>query len=289
MKAGFWIAPEGAEEPMTIVPINVDPLADVDKGRTGAGAVTFLATSDGEALTRRCKHAARLLPELAQALETQKEDAPGQLFDLTDFPADDAELIKQVLGEGEVSGLVALPDGVTAQIQEATMAGLWRVRFTGQDGKLIADYLEVSSLPEIVRRGALVNARPLAYGQAPQGAMNVMPLLKEIETRANAHQPGQPTHTVTFSLLPMSAEDMDYLQQCLGAGPVKLFSKGYSSCRAVATATKNVWSVQYFNTMDTIILDTLEIGDPPAAVSAAAEDFKDSAERMREIDEAYFK
>jgi hydrogenase-1 operon protein HyaF len=40
--------------------------------------------------------------------------------------------------------------------------------------------------------------------------------------------------------------------------------------------------------MDTPILDTLEIGDVPAAVCAANEDFVDSAERLGEIIEAYF-
>ena len=193
-----------------------------------------------------------------------------------------------MLGQGEVAGVVTLPDGVSAQIQESTMAGLWRVRFTDLEGRLFADYLEVSSLPEIARRAALVNTQPLGFGAPPAGAMNVMPLLKEIASRAEAHQPGQPTHTITFTLLPMSPEDMSFLQESLGAGAVRLVSKGYGSCRILSTATKNVWSVQYFNVMDQIILDTLEIGDAPAVACAAEEDFRDSAERLRQIDEAYF-
>jgi len=47
--------------------------------------------------------------------------------------------------------------------------------------------------------------------------------------------------------------------------------------------------VQFFNSMDEIIIDTLEIGDPPVAACPAEVDFRDSAQRMREIDEAYFK
>jgi hydrogenase-1 operon protein HyaF len=46
--------------------------------------------------------------------------------------------------------------------------------------------------------------------------------------------------------------------------------------------------VQFFNATDAIILDTLEIGEVPAAARAAEEDFRDSAERLREIHEAYF-
>jgi hydrogenase-1 operon protein HyaF len=40
--------------------------------------------------------------------------------------------------------------------------------------------------------------------------------------------------------------------------------------------------------MDTIILDTLEVGDVPVSLCAADEDFQDSAERLGEILEAYF-
>jgi hydrogenase-1 operon protein HyaF len=40
--------------------------------------------------------------------------------------------------------------------------------------------------------------------------------------------------------------------------------------------------------MDEIVLDTLEIGDAPAAACAAEDDFRDSALRLSEISEAYF-
>jgi hydrogenase-1 operon protein HyaF len=283
MKAGFWVAPDGADETMTLMPIG-DDMSDA-KARA---RFSLLAAGDAESLIRACPKTRELLPRLAAALDAQQAEAEGQLFDITDFSADDKRLLDDVLGEGEVGGVVALPDGVTAQIQEATMAGLWRVRFTDAQGALFADYIEVSGLPQIARRAALVNTQPLAYGAAPQGAMNVMPLIKEIETRAEAYQPGQANHTITFTLLPMSPDDMGFLQDSLGAGPVRLISRGYGACRVHCTATKNVWSVQYFNSMDQIILDTLEIGDAPVTACAAEEDFRDSALRMREIEEAYF-
>ena len=94
---------------------------------------------------------------------------------------------------------------------------------------------------------------------------------------------------INFSLLPMNEIDMQFLQQTLGDGPVQLVSRGYGACKVTATGARNVWSVQFFNAMDTIILDTLEIGDTPAAACAADEDFHDSAERLREIYEAYFR
>jgi hydrogenase-1 operon protein HyaF len=229
-----------------------------------------------------------MLPKIVAALESQRAGAQGHLFDLTEFSDDEKRLISDAIGEGEVGGLAATPDGVVAQIQEAAMAGLWRVRFTDADGKLFADYLEVSSLPEIARRAALANCRPLGVGAPPEGAMNVMPLLQEISARSDAWKDGDPTHTITFSLLPMNAVDMDFLQKTLGPGSVKLVSKGYGACRVHSTGAKHVWSVQYFNASDEIVLDTLEIGAAPAAACAADEDFEDSAERLREIEEAYF-
>ena len=51
----------------------------------------------------------------------------------------------------------------------------------------------------------------------------------------------------------------------------------------------NVWSVQFFNVADAILLDTIEVGDVPTVVIAAEEDFRDAAVRLREIEEAYFK
>ncbi len=285
MKAGFWVAPDGADSAMTILPIGAD---QPESGRTGTGAHAFLATAAAEALVARCPRAAALLPEIAAILSAHKADEPNCLFDLTDFSADDRELIGQVMGEGEVAGVAALTGGIVAQIQESVMAGLWRVRFAGPDGALAGDYLEVGAVPEAVREAAMLTANALAAGPPPEGAMNVMPLITEISERMAAHKPGDAAHVIAFSLFPMSPADMEFLQRSLGPGPVQLLSKGYGVCRVLATGTRNVWSVQYFNAMDAIILDTLEIGGVPFVACAAEEDFRDSAERLREIHAAYF-
>jgi hydrogenase-1 operon protein HyaF len=44
--------------------------------------------------------------------------------------------------------------------------------------------------------------------------------------------------------------------------------------------------VQFFNSMDSLILDTFEVTDMPEVVLAAPEDLADSAERIREVLEA---
>ncbi|MCE8470492.1 hydrogenase expression/formation protein, partial [Rhodovulum sulfidophilum] len=58
------------------------------------------------------------------------------------------------------------------------------------------------------------------------------------------------------------------------------------NCRVAATATPNVWRVQFFNSMDSLILDTFEVTDMPEVALAAPEDLTDSAARLREVLEA---
>lgn len=255
---------------------------------TGTGTLAFLATSDAEALIARCPSVARLLPDMASALERQTATAPGLLFDLAPLSDDEKLLLNEILGEGEVAATVALPDGVVAEVVESVFAGLWRVRFLGADHAIIADYAEVSAVPQAVRRAAAMTLPSLDLEALPAGVMNAPAVLAEIADRAEAYRPGEPNHVISLTLMPMLAEDLDLLVDRLGTGPVKIVSRGYGSCRVQATAIHNVWSVQFFNAMDAILLDTIEIGDVPTAAQAAVEDFRDSAIRLREIGEAYF-
>ncbi|WP_370674258.1 hydrogenase expression/formation C-terminal domain-containing protein [Pleomorphomonas sp. PLEO] len=255
---------------------------------TGTGTLAFLATTDAEALIARCPNVARLLPEMVDALERQTETAPGLLFDLSSLSNEERVLLNEILGEGEVAATVALPDGVVAEIVESIFAGLWRVRFVGADHTILADYAEVSAVPQAVRRAAAMTLPRLDLRAMPDGLMNAPAVLTEIADRAVHYRLGEPNHVVSLTLLPMLPEDLDLLVNRLGTGPVKVVSRGYGSCRVQATAIHNVWSVQFFNAMDAILLDTIEIGDVPAAAQAAQEDFLDSAIRLREIGEAYF-
>jgi hydrogenase-1 operon protein HyaF len=280
MKAGFWIAPEGAAGPVTLLPIGAEEGLRRD-------APSALAVVGAENLIESCPRVQALLPLLIAALEARGSGRPGQLFDLAGLDDSELKLIADVAGEGEVAATVALPDGVVAQIQESVMAGLWRVRFADANGQLVADYLEVGAIPEAVRRAAAMMRASVApaVGEASATALT---LLAEIGEHMAAWRPGADNHIVTLSLLPVSPDDMALLQATLGEGPVQIVSRGYGSCRVLATATRNVWSVQYFNSTGDIVLDTLEVGDVPAAACAAAEDFQDSAERLRQIEEAYF-
>jgi len=288
MKVGYWSADGGDDVAMTLVPVGHD--ADgARRGLTRTGAVAALSTKSGAELTQQCPQLLALLPRLAAALAAQRADAPTQVFALDELSEVERGLLIDVLGEGEVAGIVALPDRRIAQIQESVLAGLWLIRIEGDAAQPRVEYVEVGAIPELVRRAAQDFTAPdVALAAAPADAMNVMPVLAEIRERKAAHRPGAPSHVINFTLLPMNAVDMAHLQATLGNGPIQLHSRGYGSCRVLATATRDVWSVQFLNAMDTMILDTLEIGDVPEAARAADEDFQDSTERLREIIEAYF-
>jgi hydrogenase-1 operon protein HyaF len=112
--------------------------------------------------------------------------------------------------------------------------------------------------------------------------MNAPALLAEIADQAARWHPGQPPHVINLTLLPVSPQDLDCLAQALGAGPVTILSRGYGNCRIASTRLANVWRVQYFNSMDRPILDTIEVVDVPEVALAAAEDHADSFERLGE-------
>ncbi len=290
MKLGYWVAPEGAEEAVNVFPIGAESLDVRHASLSGAGAIKALAALDGAALAEQCPRAMMLLEQLTTALAKQRAGSASQAFRLDDFTAMERKLVADVFGEGEVSGVVALPDGSVAQIQESVLAGLWRIRLEIGDAQAPQEYVEVAAIPELVVRAASdLTAADFVLGTPPEGAMNVMPVLAEIRERAQACQPGDRSQIINFTLLPMSPVDMTFLQETLCNGPIQLISRGYGTCRILATGTRNVWSVQFFNSMDTIILDTLEVGGVPTVAIAADEDFEDSAERLAEIREAYFK
>ncbi|MGL9622910.1 hydrogenase expression/formation C-terminal domain-containing protein [Bradyrhizobium sp. U531] len=287
MKVGFWDAPEGAEQPVSVFPIGEESLNASKGSLTAAGALAKLATLDSAELAKDCPNAVTLLSTIARAIADQNANAPTQLFRLANLNELESKLIADVLGEGEVAGVVALPDGSLAQIQESVLAGIWRVRL---ETDATSEYIEIGAVPEIVKRAAAdLTSADFEIGQVPEGAMNVLPVLAEIRERALAWRPGIRSQIINFTLLPMSPVDMSFLQDTIGNGPIQLVSRGYGTCKVLSTGIRNVWSVQFFNAMDTIILDTLEVGGVPTVALAADEDFEDSAERLQEIIEAYFK
>ena len=112
---------------------------------------------------------------------------------------------------------------------------------------------------------------------------NAPALVTEMDDKLAAWRPGTEAHVINLSLLPLSDEDVSYLDARLGPGSVTILSRGYGNCRISSTGTRNGWYVRYFNSREAVILNTIEITDIPSVACAAPEDLADSAQRLGEI------
>ena len=233
-----------------------------------------------------------LIDDVAIALSEAARNGRAWRRRVDDQSRVDRENHFDALGEGEVSIVIsggASDEGV-AQIVETSLPGVWRGRAEDAKGALATEWIEVADAPRAFREAALTRPRVDLAVEAlspPKGAMNVMGVLSEIRARAAEWRPGQPNHVLNFTLFPMSEVDAAFLARVLGEVGVRATSGGYGAARVVMTALRNVWAVQYLNGLGAIILDTVEIGDAPDALLAAAEDFEDSAARLQEIRGAY--
>jgi hydrogenase-1 operon protein HyaF len=226
------------------------------------------------------------LERLLEALKTWRIGASPVELDLAGLPAPDRETIDQTLGEGEVA--VRIETHPDLRIVETRLAGVWRIRAPGTEDRPGIERLEVADIPALVRIAAFAGA---AEGtdpgaELPPGIMNAPAVLIELDAQARSWSPGDLPHVVNLTLLPQTPEDLAYLDQRLGRGPVAILSRGYGSCRIVSTGLTRCWWVQHFNADERLILNTLEVVDLPAAALAAQEDIDDSADRLREILEA---
>ena len=239
-----------------------------------------VADGDPEALSE----ARDALQEFLEALEPwdPAADASGPRIDIAGLSPAAIAVIDQMLGEGEVG--IRIDGKRKARIQESVFAGIWRVCELDADGRLIADRIEAASLPRIVLDAARDAAGPAPAPVAlAEGAMNSPSLLAEIADRMRRRQPGNPAHVVNLTLFPLTPDDHGALDQALPVGPVAIISRGFGTCRIGSTLARNVWRVQYFNTMNTLILNTLEIVEAPEVALAAVEDLVDSRERLAEL------
>jgi hydrogenase-1 operon protein HyaF len=227
-----------------------------------------------------------ILAQVRDAARSMDLAGPPCLFDITGLDDANRAFVDQVLGDGEVS-IVA---GATVQVQESVLAGIWRVHEVEVTGALKRDTIEVGAFPALVRAMAdeatLEGLRP-HRGALPAGVTNAGALVTELDDRLAAYRPGMPAHAVNLTLLPLTDEDQTFLDERIGTGTVTVLSRGYGNCRITSTLVRNAWRVRYFNSRDTVVLDTIEVVDVPSVACAAIEDLRDSAGRLTEILEVY--
>ncbi len=230
--------------------------------------------------------ALEMMAGVLQALEACQSGEAGASFDLAALDAANLDLVNQMLNEGEVS--IVCEGDEPVQIQESVLTGVWRLRSTTADG-VVSDRIEVADIPSVVRARAFAGHTPLDtdFSRLPEGVVNAPAILVELAEKMAARLPGQPPHVVNLTLLPLSPEDLLFLGERLGVGPVTILSRGYGNCRIGSTAKNNIWWVKYFNSDDALILNTIEVVEVPEVARAAPEDLRDSAHRLREMLELY--
>jgi hydrogenase-1 operon protein HyaF len=192
------------------------------------------------------------------------------------------KIANEMLGEGEVA--IRIGGERSVRIQESVFTGLWRVLEHDAHGEVLVDRLEAGALPALVidaARAAGAASPPLV--NLPAGAMNSPALLTEIGSQIAARVPGAPAHVINLTLFPLTPDDHKVLEEALPVGPVAMISRGFGNCHITSTTLRDVWRVQYFNSMKTLILNTIEIVEVPAVALAAPEDLADSCERLAEL------
>ncbi len=221
-----------------------------------------------------------LLAEIAAAATSAGQGAPNRVFDLRELDTKNRQLIAETMGEGEVSVKIHGIPAVAAQ--ESVFAGVWVL--SGAD----IDQIEVGPMPDRARESAFSSRKPALGALTPKkpGVVNGPSLAVELVDKSAKFDPADEIHVVNLTLLPHTEEDLVWLDEALGRGSVEMLSRGYGNCRVTATGQAHVWRVQFFNSMDTLILDTFEVTELPEVVVAAREDLTDSGERLVEVLEA---
>jgi hydrogenase-1 operon protein HyaF len=219
-----------------------------------------------------------MLAEMAAACEIVAQGAAAVEFDLATLTPAARKVMADALGQGEVSMKIrGLP---AVMVQESVFAGVWMLLAAG------LDKVEVAPVPTLALTRAHIPHRPAigALAKRIPGLANSPAILTELMDKSRSHR-GEP-HIINLSLLPHTPEDLTWLDEALGEGAVTILSRGYGNCRITATAQAQVWKVQFYNSMDTLILDTYEVTAMPEVALAAAEDLADSAIRIRDVIEA---
>lgn len=220
-----------------------------------------------------------VLDQIAAACDLVARDGGRAQVPLSGLPAGARKVLADTLGQGEVSMKLR---GVPAiAVQESVFAGVWVLQGAG------IDLVEVGAVPELAIARAHNPHRACApHTPRATGVVNAPALLAEITDKAATYTPGGDIHVVNLTLLPHTPEDLDHLAIVLGEGAVTILSRGYGNCRITAAAMPHVWRVQFFNSSDTLILDTWEVSQMPEVAMAGPEDIADSADRLRDVREA---
>lgn len=224
------------------------------------------------------------LHAIQSELKVAQAGGVPQAIDLTALDEPNLALVNQMLGEGEVSARVSGEN--ETMIQESVFAGIWRC-VTRQDTEVLSDTVQIGTIPAMLSGAARAGAKaegPLQLpATLPPGVMNAPAIVTELNDHLAKWKPGAAAHVINLTLLPLSPEDVGFMDELLGVGNVVILSRGYGNCRISSTGVPHCWRVVYYNSQDAIILNTIEIVEIPEVACAAREDLEDSDERLDEV------
>jgi hydrogenase-1 operon protein HyaF len=205
-------------------------------------------------------------------------------LDLVGLAPDALRVLNETLAEGEVAAIVNTGPGQEIRVQESVFSGIWREQHFDAGGELRHDYLLGAAIPPVVGERARDRAEPrLRALELPAGAMNVPALVHELQDAMDRSGPDTPARVINLTLLPLSPDDIVHIDRVLDGGSVVILSRGFGNCRISSTAARNIWRVQYFNNMNTLILNTIEVVAMPEVALAAREDLVETRERLAEL------
>ena len=230
-----------------------------------------------------------LLEKVIAQVETYNVQDQGLIFPVEGLNGDNLAYLNQLLGEGEVSAIIA-HNHKNVNIQESIFTGIWRVNIFDERNNLIEDYIEVSQFPEVIKT---VNAELLSEINfnnkfIPEGVINAPSIIVELQDKLGQFTKNHDIipEPVNLTLLPHSPEDITFINKVLGTGNTVILSRGYGNCRITSTLVAGVWLIQYFNSTDKEILSTIDIVSAPAVACAGQEDLEDTAMRLKEFAES---
>lgn len=141
--------------PLSDIPVRVEtaaPAPAADPGGLGGGVIAILH----EVLA------------LVEGLETGGTTGAIDLFSMPMIPGD-RERLQEALGEGEITA--TFDSAGVSTIRETGVAGVWWIEHRDPEDKIVADLIEVTTVPELlvsrpeeVRRGARQLRQRLADG-----------------------------------------------------------------------------------------------------------------------------
>lgn len=119
-----------------------------------------------------------MVHEILSHLQRLDETGETAAIDLKSLPMapDEFHDIKKMLGQGEIDLTLEL-DGPT-RIRETAYAGVWWIQHTGKDGRILAEFIEITRFPDFL------SAQPDQIAEA------VRQLREQLQARLQAQSQG---------------------------------------------------------------------------------------------------